>query len=92
MAEAGFDPAQAVNLWQNMIAAGGGRQPEWLSTHPDPAIAHPGTAQPGRQPVAGLSAGTGGRPRSQVRLIAVAAPHQTTLFPSPGVLLALPPL
>jgi predicted Zn-dependent protease len=36
MAEAGFDPAQAVNLWQNMIAAGGGRQPEWLSTHPDP--------------------------------------------------------
>ncbi|MGH7131205.1 MAG: M48 family metallopeptidase [Phycisphaerales bacterium] len=36
MAEAGFDPAQAVNLWQNMIAAGGGRQPEWLSTHPNP--------------------------------------------------------
>lgn len=36
MAEAGFDPAQAVNLWQNMIAASGGRQPEWLSTHPDP--------------------------------------------------------
>lgn len=36
MAQAGFDPAQAVNLWQNMIAAGGGRQPEWLSTHPDP--------------------------------------------------------
>ena len=36
MAEAGFDPGQAVNLWQNMIAAGGGRQPEWLSTHPDP--------------------------------------------------------
>ena len=36
MAEAGFDPAQAVNLWQNMIASGSGRPPEWLSTHPNP--------------------------------------------------------
>ncbi|HBK45488.1 MAG TPA: peptidase [Xanthomonadaceae bacterium] len=37
MAEAGFDPSQAVNLWQNMMAAGGNRSPQWLSTHPDPA-------------------------------------------------------
>ena len=37
MARAGFDPRQAVNLWQNMIAASGGsRPPQWLSTHPDP--------------------------------------------------------
>ena len=36
MARAGFDPRQMVNLWQNMIAASGNRQPEWLSTHPDP--------------------------------------------------------
>lgn len=37
MADAGFDPRQAVNLWENMIAASGGsRPPQWLSTHPDP--------------------------------------------------------
>lgn len=36
MAQAGFDPRAAVNLWQNMAAAGGSRPPEWLSTHPDP--------------------------------------------------------
>lgn len=36
MAQAGFDPRQAVNLWQNMIAAGSARPPQWLSTHPDP--------------------------------------------------------
>ena len=37
MADAGFDPSQAVDLWKNMMAAGGTRQPQWLSTHPDPA-------------------------------------------------------
>ncbi len=36
MAKAGFDPRQAVNLWQNMATAGGARPPQWLSTHPDP--------------------------------------------------------
>ncbi|MBT0585503.1 M48 family metallopeptidase [Alteromonas oceanisediminis] len=37
MAQAGFDPRQSVNLWENMAAASGGqRQPEFLSTHPAP--------------------------------------------------------
>lgn len=37
MARAGFDPAQAVTLWQHMIAAEGDRGGlQILSTHPDP--------------------------------------------------------
>ncbi len=36
MAQAGFRPEEAVNMWQNMSAASSGRQqpPELLSTHP----------------------------------------------------------
>jgi len=37
MARAGYDPTQAVTLWQHMIAAEGGRTGlQMLSTHPDP--------------------------------------------------------
>lgn len=36
MARAGFDPRQSIELWKNMIRAGGPRPPEFLSTHPDP--------------------------------------------------------
>jgi metalloendopeptidase OMA1, mitochondrial len=35
MALAGYDPHEAIGLWQRMSAANtGGRQTEWLSTHP----------------------------------------------------------
>lgn len=34
MSKAGFNPAESVNLWRNMLRAAGGAPPEWLSTHP----------------------------------------------------------
>ncbi len=37
MAQAGFDPAQAVDLWRNMQSVAGSRSPQWMSTHPDPS-------------------------------------------------------
>lgn len=36
MASAGFDPAEAIRLWELMGKAGGSRPMELLSTHPDP--------------------------------------------------------
>jgi predicted Zn-dependent protease len=65
MAQAGFNPAQAVDLWQNMMAASGGRSPQWLSTHPDPAnrIQELRRDAPGLTPVYQQAQAAGLRPK-----------------------------
>ena len=37
MAKAGYDPREAVGLWERMGSLAESRPPEFLSTHPDPA-------------------------------------------------------
>jgi Zn-dependent protease with chaperone function len=36
MADAGYDPRDLANMFQTIAGQGGGRMPEWLSSHPDP--------------------------------------------------------
>jgi hypothetical protein len=36
LARAGYDPRQMANMFKTIEAQGGGRQPEWMSSHPNP--------------------------------------------------------
>ena len=36
MADAGYDPRDLANMFRTISQEGGGRGPEWLSSHPDP--------------------------------------------------------
>ena len=36
MADAGYDPRDLANMFRTIAQEGGGRGPEWLSSHPDP--------------------------------------------------------
>ena len=67
MARAGFDPAGAAALWQNMIAASGNGAgpPRLLSTHPDPAAraADLAASAPGLTSVVQAAHAAGKRPR-----------------------------
>jgi predicted Zn-dependent protease len=64
MARAGFDPAQAVTLWQNMDKQAGEAPPEFMSTHPANAtrIADLQRNLPKDQPVFQQARAAGKRP------------------------------
>src|SRR5699024_12031642 len=51
MAQAGFDPRAAIDLWHNMADAGGAQPPQWLSTHPSNASRIPHLKQYTDKPV-----------------------------------------
>ena len=36
MARAGYDPRDLANMFRTIAGEGGGRSPEWISSHPDP--------------------------------------------------------
>ncbi len=57
MARAGYDPNAAVSVWNKMMSAEQGGQPEFLSTHPSPKTPHPGTAVTDSQGAAAVPAG-----------------------------------
>lgn len=65
MAQAGFDPAAAPVVWENMVrVTGGSRAPTFLSTHPDPQarIAALRAAAPGLAPSYDQARAAGRRP------------------------------
>ncbi|RNF83686.1 M48 family metallopeptidase [Montanilutibacter psychrotolerans] len=64
MAKAGFDPGQAVDLWQHMIEVGSSQAPQWMSTHPNPQtrIQELRSRAGGLQPVYQQARASGRRP------------------------------
>ncbi len=65
MARAGFDPRASVELWENMMAAGGGAPPEFLSTHPsgDTRIRDLQASMPGAMQLFDQARASGKNPR-----------------------------
>lgn len=65
MAAAGFDPRQSIPLWENMQKAGGGKPPEFLSTHPsgETRIRQLGDAMPAALATAARANAAGRQPR-----------------------------
>ncbi|HEX5766664.1 MAG TPA: M48 family metallopeptidase [Burkholderiales bacterium] len=68
-ARAGYDPKAAVTLWQKMGKLGGGKSPEFLSTHPSPENRAARLAELGTQVQPLYEAARAGKPTDTPKLI-----------------------
>jgi predicted Zn-dependent protease len=68
-ARAGYDPKAAVTLWQKMGNVGGGKSPEFLSTHPSPENRAARLAELGTQVQPLYEAARAGKPTDTPKLI-----------------------
>ena len=68
-ARAGYDPKAAVTLWEKMGKLGGGKGPEFLSTHPSPENRAARLAELGAQVQPLYQAAKAGKPTDAPKLI-----------------------
>ena len=68
-ARAGYDPKAAVTLWEKMGKLGGGKGPEFLSTHPSPENRGARLAELGAQVQPLYQAAKAGKPTDAPKLI-----------------------
>jgi hypothetical protein len=83
MARAGYNPSEAIGLWQRMAAAGTGNSWEFLSTHPSPATRQVQIAEWEQEAMVYYRDPRRPLPTSITDLVAATAEHQRAAIRAP---------